>query len=371
MKREINVCHIISADLWGGAEAQVYYLVRELNKYDQIKLSVITLNEGILVDRLNSCSINNEVINESANNPLSIIWHIYKILKITNAEIIHVHGFKEACLGGIAARLRGKRVQIFRTFHGKGLTNGAFRHRLIERVNGYFFSDQLIAVSEDLREFLLGCGFRQSMFTVLHNGVNLADVSPVKASRTVKHSLGIPDDAFVIGTLGRMVKIKGHKFFLEGAREVVAQNPGVYFVLSGDGPLMKDAMSWVNNHNMKRNIKITGFRNDPYDVLNSFDVFALTSLHEGVPMVLLEAMCLGKPIIATEVGGMPEIISDRVTGLMIPPGNPKRFASACMELMTDDVLKDKLADNCRNIVMERYSAIQVAAKVYYLYAGGQ
>lgn len=366
MKNKLNICHIISGDLWAGAEAQAFNLVREMVKDDQVSLKVITFNNGVLVDKLRICGIETEVIDESKTNFIVIVWHIFQILKKAKVEIIHVHGFKESFLGGIAARFCGH-VRIFRTFHGKGLTDSKLRYRLIEKINGIFFSDQLISVSEDLKQFLVSCGFKKSILKVVHNGVCLDDVKPTNTAEDVRRELRISDDAFVIGTLGRMVKVKGHKFFIEGAKEVVTRNPRIYFILAGDGPLMGESLDWVKKNNLMENIKIIGFRNDPYDVLNIFDVFALTSLHEGIPMVLLEAMCLGKPLITTGVGGIPEIISDRVTGIMIPPGNSKGFAAACMELIANDMLRKKLTDNCRKVVMERYTSDTVAEKVVQLY----
>lgn len=367
MNSNINVCQIISGDIWGGAEAQAYSLLKELIKDSNISPSAIIFNDGLLSSKIRSCPIPHEIVNETTDNPVRIIRAIYSFLKNNEVDIIHVHGFKETLLGGVAARLLRKKVKIIRTFHGQGLTNSSFKHKVIDRLNAYFFSDQLITVSEDLEKFLLNCGINDSILQVVHNGVAVDETRPTEKKELIKAAFGIPKDAFVIGTLGRMVPVKGHDYFLQGAKEIIAKKPDVYFVICGGGPLLERSQEWLSSENLNDNIKIIGFRKDPYNIINCFDIFALTSLHEGIPMVLLEAMFLGKPIVTTAVGGIPEFIVNNTTGITIPAKSVADFSAACLELLKNDSLRESLARNGQKVVLGNYTASINATAVKNIY----
>ncbi len=367
MTTNINVCHIISGDVWGGAEAQAYSLIHELHKDPLVNPCAITFNDGALATKFKNCSIPHQVICETTSSTLKIIRDIFRYLKEQKINIVHVHGFKEAFLGGIAARLQKQDVKIIRTFHGKGLTNSNFKYRFIEKLNGRFFSDQLIAVSADLKKFLLHCNFSDSMMQVIHNGVAVDDVIPSEEKESIRAALNIAPDACVIGTLGRMVPVKGHDFFLLGAKRIIAIHPDVYFVICGGGPLLRKSQEWVAAEKLEANIKIIGFRDDPYNIINCFDIFALTSLHEGIPMVLLEAMLLKKAVVTTAVGGIPEFIINNKTGITIPPKNAEAFSKACLTLLENEGLRESLARKGQEIVLSNYTASQNASKIKNIY----
>ncbi len=362
--KKISVCHLISGDLWAGAESQAYSLVREINKCEQVKLKVVTFNYGMLHSRLESLGVDLEIIDESRSYFI-LLWHLLNIIKKNKVQILHVHGYKESFLGGIASFFCTK-VKIVRTFHGKGLLSSNYRNLLIEKINKLFFCNHMIAVSADLKKILISLGYDGNKISVIKNGIDTKYIKLDDAFK-IKNDLGIPNNCYIVGTLGRMVSVKGHEYFLEGAREVILIHSSVRFIICGDGPLMDSSISWIRKNKLCGNIIVTGFRDDPYNVLNIFDIFALTSLHEGLPMALLEAMSLGKPVISTDVGGVSEVITNRYNGILIPPENTKNFSDACLLLMNDDALRKKISDNARNTVIDDYSVEEVAQKVIKLY----
>lgn len=367
MEKMINVCHIISGDLWAGAETQAFNLIFELSKSNTINVNVITFNSGILVDKLKSNGIQIKIFDESRLNFVELVNQVSRHLKQTDTEVVHVHGFKENFIVGLAAFFLGH-TKIIRTFHGKGLTNSSLRYQLVEKVNCRFFCNQIISVSRDLKNYLVSYGIQNTKIKVIHNGISQNLVKPQTSSVKIKDSLGLPRDALVIGTLGRMVRVKGHDIFLEGAKKIVQKYPDVYFVLAGDGPLMKDAQAWKKANDLDDNVKIVGFRDDPYNILNILDIFVLTSRHEGIPMVLLEAMCLGKPLIVTEVGGIPEIISEGKNGILIAPGDSQIFADSCMELIRNGKLRNMIGQQSKQDLLEKHTAEATAEKVVLLYS---
>ncbi len=365
---KVNICHIISGDLWAGAEAQAYTLVKGLSKKNSLKLNVITLNGGYLTKKIRDSGIKVDVVDEKINSSLKMVWYIYRILRKKHIDIVHTHGYKETLLGGFAARLA--RIKgIVRTHHGKGVIYGTIYHRFIEKLNTIFFSDNLIAVSEDLKQYLIANRFQRNHITVIHNGILSEETKPSMSADKLKNALEIESEALVVGTMGRMVAVKGHRYFLEGARKVLSKQDNVVFVIAGDGPLMQESQKEIKQLGIESKIRLIGFRNDPFDVINMFDIFVMTSLHEGIPMVLLEAMCLAKPIIATKVGGIPEIIYDHQNGLLISPMDSQEFASTCLELIENRVLRKMLANNARKDFVAKYGVERVTEDTEKLYKG--
>jgi glycosyltransferase involved in cell wall biosynthesis len=167
--------------------------------------------------------------------------------------------------------------------------------------------------------------------------------------------LGIPDDMKIIGTVGRLVPIKDHKTFLFGAKLILESEPNVRFVIVGDGPLMAELKKQSYELDIATHVCFTGFREDTDILLNMFDVFCLTSIHEGIPMALLEAMSLGKPIVATRVGGISEVIDDNGSGLLIDSENPQSFADACIKVLRDKNLRASLSERAVSVVKEKFT----------------
>ena len=329
--KQNNITHIISGDLWAGAEAQVYALILGLLNCKNLCINVITFNHGILVDKLVNAGVRVDVISEKQTNVYLMVWHIYMFLRITKTEIVHTHGYKETLLGGLAGKLCNIKA-IIRTHHGKGIMDSGFKYTLAEKLNK-FFTDRVIAVSEDLKNYLISKKIKKEIITVIHNGINVELIKPVKSINELKSAFDIKPEDQVIGAAGRLVPVKGYKYFLESARKILEVYNKVVFVIVGDGPLMHELDNQIKKLGITNKVKLLGFREDIIDIMNIFDIFVITSLHEGIPMVLLEAMSLAKPIIATKVGGIPEIISDNQNGLLISPEDPETLATVCLGLI--------------------------------------
>jgi glycosyltransferase involved in cell wall biosynthesis len=349
----INICHIISGDLWAGAEVQAYSLIREINRIPRIHLQVITFNKGILASKLAQLGIRTNIIEEKDHNIASIIINIYKLLKKQNIDIIHAHGYKENLAGGIAAKLL--HTKLVRTHHGKGMLEVSLVHTVIERVNESLLTNKLISVSSELKEYLVTHKFSKNKIRVILNGVIAGPFQKLDDEQELKNHLRIRDDCTVIVTVGRLVSVKGHKYLLQGAKQIVKKNSKVIFLIVGDGPLLAEMKSLSHFLGIEDHVRFTGFCPDPIPQLKLADIFIMTSLHEGIPMALLEAMSLNKPIIATGVGGIPEIISNGYNGLLIPPGDSGAIADACLKLMTDVEMRSCLAKNAFNDVQNKYS----------------
>jgi len=362
-----RICHIVNGDIWAGAEVQSYSLIQALWGQPDIAIQAILFNEGILATKLRDEGIKVDIVQEDQLNLCSMVHTVRTILKTEGIELVHVHGFKENFVGGIAAKL--SRVKgIIRTHHGRGMVGVRGRNGYVERINATILTDKLIAVSSELRDFLVHEGFKGSKISVVQNGIDPDSVRPNNGIEEVRKQFGIPRDKMVIGTIGRVEPVKGPTYFLRGAKMIAGTRNDVFFAMVGDGSLLEEMRGYAKKLAIDSITLFPGFSRTPIDWLQGFDVFGLTSLHEGIPMVLLEAMALGKPIIASSVGGIPDVIKDGYSGLLVTPEDPFAFAASVCKLLDDEHLRKYLGDNARKEVFEKFSLNQTIIQTKEVYS---
>jgi glycosyltransferase involved in cell wall biosynthesis len=167
--------------------------------------------------------------------------------------------------------------------------------------------------------------------------------------------------------MGRLVPVKGLETFLKAARIIQSRKDKVKFLIVGDGPLKGTLRALARHYGLEHDVLFLGHRNDSYDVLAMMDVLVLPSLSEGIPMVLLEALALKRPVVASRVGGIPEVVEDCATGRLVEPGREGELAEACIALMDDPDLAERLGLAGRHRVRERFSVRSMAEKVADVY----
>jgi len=362
----MRILYIISGDVWGGAEAQASSLILGLQKLSFSTLNVILFNYGRLATTLHQKGVPINIIPEAGGTSAQIVYRCFRYVRALRPDIVHVHGFKENLLGGLGARFGGAKA-IIRTFHGMGLIGARIKYDAVEKINAFFLSNAIIAVSEDLKKRLTSLGFPKRKIMVIHNGVLPVQTVSSQKIATLKNSFMIPSDVSVIGTVGRLVAVKDHKTFLDGAKIILRTNKKTRFIIVGDGPMKSELEAYANSIGIENEVCFAGFRTNIADFLGMFDIFAMTSLHEGIPMALLEAMSLSKPVIVTKVGGIPEIVKDSTSGILIPPRNPDALAEACLKVLADTNLVRKLGTRAMQAIQEHYSIEFCVNKTKKLY----
>jgi glycosyltransferase involved in cell wall biosynthesis len=245
-------------------------------------------------------------------------------------------------LGTLAAKSAGV-PHVVRTVHGLSeALRGWKRAKLaayeaLDKATLWCFADCVIAVSNQMAATLRRSRCRPRAVTCIHNGINLQELRATRSPEDVRRALGIRADAVVIGSAGRFAPVKGHEYLIRAAPHVLAAEPRARFLFVGSGPLRGGLMALAKTLAVDQACVF----HDPslddragvYDLIAAMDVFALPSLSEGVPLALLEAMALGRPAVATAVGGVPEVITDRATGLLVAPRDAPALAAACLEMV--------------------------------------
>jgi len=264
-------------------------------------------------------------------------------------DVVHTHSSKAGILGRWAARLAGTPV-IVHTVHGWGHHDR--QHPLVRRLYVLLeqvaqrITDRLIVVSpRNIQKGLADGIATPEKYVTIRSGIELARFQqPARPREAVRAELGIPLGAAVVGTVTRLSPQKAPLDFVAAAAQVAAYRQDVHFVIVGDGPLRADVEARVVASGLAERVHLTGLRRDVADLMHSFDVFALTSLWEGLPRVLPQAMAAGLPIVATAVDGNAEAVADGINGFLTPPGDPQAMAIALLRLLEDPTLASRFGE---------------------------
>lgn len=357
---EIRVCHILSADLWAGAEAQAATVASYLVGRADVSLSAVLLNEGQLARELRRLGVPVTVVDENQNSAIRILTFLTRFFRENDVNVVHTHRYKESVLGTIAAKLAGV-PHVIRTVHGlsepmRGWDRAKIRaYEALDKAILRVFGDLVIAVSERMAETLKGSGYKPTAVTHIHNGVDLRNVKARRPAADVRRALGVDPHMILIGTAGRMWPVKGHAYLLRAAKRILEKEPGVRVLIVGSGPLKDELRALARDLQIDGECLFVGPRSDIYDLIGAMDIFVLPSLEEGIPMALLEAMALQKPVVATAVGGIPEIIRHRATGLLVSPRDEQALADACLEVALNREWAQTLGAQGRRVVEEEFS----------------
>jgi glycosyltransferase involved in cell wall biosynthesis len=368
---KIKVCHLISGDLWAGAEVQAHHILSTLSVAPELELAAIVLNEGKLAEKLRNCGLPVRVIDESACGFFTILRRVRKYLQDLGIDILHTHRYKENILGALLKK-DGTAGHLVQTIHGlhesfKGIRR--LKARLYGFLNDYYtrkYFDWIHTVSFDIRDQMKS-QFDADRLVTIHNAIPVSEVRPSGRVSEVASELGVEKGRPLVGSVGRMVPVKGYDRFLQAAHRILNTVPEARFVLTGDGPQLPELQNMAVNLGIADKVTFTGFRNDVLDVIDCLDIFVVSSQNEGIPTVVLEAMYLKKAVVAARVGGIPEIIQDDVDGLLVEPDNAAALAAACIRILQDPDLKRRLGEASRMKVNENFNTGVQAERVLQLY----
>jgi glycosyltransferase involved in cell wall biosynthesis len=359
----VKVCHVISGDLWAGAEVMALHLLKGLKEYPDLGLSAIVLNEGRLLEEIKRLGIPSYVIDESKLSFFEIFWGIRRILKKRPIHIIHSHRYKENILAYLASKTK-KGIKLVGSQHGmpeRYRGKRSLRNHLISNFNFFLLSKcfyNVVAVSRDIQKaFVDQYKFSKDRVKVIHNGINIPETI---LTRKIK-------DAFVIGSSGRFFPVKDYPLMVEVAREILKKTNNVRFELAGDGPELNKVQTMIQRYGLGERFFLRGFVKDMGTFYQGLDLYLNTSVHEGIPMSVLEAMAYGVPVIVPRVGGLSEMVADGIDGYLVESRNPKDFAEKCIQLYGDETLRNQMAFAAREKVAKEFSVDQMAGQYYRLY----
>jgi len=369
--RPQRIAHLISSSGFYGAEQVLLTLAKSSSR---LGLScTILCFEGVgqqnseLFHRACAAGIDAKRLPCRKRIDWSALHRLTDVVRDLRADLLHTHGAKADCYGLLAARKL--KLPVVATLHLWSHT--PFVVRLYDWVDAVVlrFFDSVVGVSQAIADEMAQKRIPRRLIRVIRNGVDLEGLAfPVKGARLeTRRELGIEKRSPVVGVVGRLTPEKGHRFFLEAAREILQSIPEAVFVIVGGGHLEEKLRAHAGALGITGAVRFVGFRQDVLRFYEAFDVLVSSSLREGTPMVLLEAMAMAKPVIATGVGGVPELVRHDETGLLVPPRDVRSLAQAIFALLKDQARRERLGRAGQRLISEEFSAERMAhayQKVY-------
>jgi glycosyltransferase involved in cell wall biosynthesis len=338
-------------------------LAHELRQQYQITLVCPPTPGGrSLLDRASATGIATLAI-EARDDPAAIAA-LQDWLRMQRIDIFHCHaGIGWEGFGGINAARDADVPVVVRTEHLPYLITHPIQRADHQRAIQLI--DRLICVSEEVRASMLKAGVPAAKVSVIHNGILAPQAERDAAS--VRAELGLPDDARMILTVARMTEQKAHHTLLDAISAIAPDQPGAHFVWVGDGPLELELRAEVHERGLDRHIHMIGRRGDVPDLMASSELFVLPSLFEGFPLVVLEAMALGLPVLGTRVCGTSEAVIEGETGRLVAPGDAAALAAALLEALERPEQTAGWGQAGRRLVQRKFSAAHMGHKTAAIY----
>ncbi|MFZ2886379.1 MAG: glycosyltransferase family 4 protein [Minisyncoccia bacterium] len=341
-----KVLFLITKSNFGGAQRYVYDLAT--NMPQGFEAVVAAGGNGLLLERLKAANIRTVPIlglgrDVRLFSDLRAFFDVLSIVRRERPDILHLNSSKVGALGALAGRLCGVKRIIF-TAHGWAFEEDRARlvRTLIKAISWFtiLLSHQTIAVSEKMRDEMRRLPGTRSI-RVIHNGIAPTRLLPREEAQHFFAEHGIPTDRILVGTIAELHPIKDLDYAIEAIARLRDRGMEMAFIIMGDGEEREKLTRLVQERDLNGSVFFLGFVPDAARYLAGLDVFTMTSLYEGLNFAILEAGAAGLPVVATHVGGIPEIIENGVTGILVPARDPSAISTAVHSLLTEDKLRER------------------------------
>jgi glycosyltransferase involved in cell wall biosynthesis len=354
--------HIDTARTWRGGQNQVLVTVMGLRALGH-RTILVAHAEGELRQRAQE-GLELFPLAPRTEMDLGAAWKLARLIRQLRPDVVHAHDPHGVAMAGIALSmitqpstpplLASRRVD----FRLKGSSLSRWKYRQV---------DCFVCASEAIRQILVADGVPEDRTVTVHEGI---DVERVEAAPPAKlhEELWLPHHAPLVGNVAALVPHKGQRHLIEAAALVVRQVPDARFVIAGEGELRQALERQIKEHRLEKHVLLAGFRPDVLSVHKAFDLFVMSSVTEGLGTSLLDAMACAKPVVATTAGGIPEVVVDGETGLLVPPRDHHALADAIVRLLNDAGLRQRLGAAGLARVRGHFTAERMVHETLRVYA---
>jgi glycosyltransferase involved in cell wall biosynthesis len=357
----IKIMHVLSDMKIGGAGSWLLNLLGAIDK-EKFEIKVVLPQGSMLADKIKNLGF--EVISVDGIKDKSYdaraVNLLYYIFRAEKPDIVHTHA-------SLSARLAAKRAGA-RIINTKHCIDG--RITGIRRFTGTLINDRycdsIIAVSEAVKRNIAENGVPEDKISVIYGGINPVKILDDKEKSLVREKWGIEEEV-VVGIVARLAEVKGHKYFIDAAEIISRDNDNVRFFIAGTGPKEEELKELIKQKGLTDKVVFTGFVDEIYEVFNIIDINVISSLSEALCLSLIEGMSAGKPSVAADTGGIPEVVKDGYNGFLVPPGDAKGLADAILKLIRDPGLRKTMGDRGREIMEKSFTAEIMAENIEGLY----
>ena len=352
----LKVLHVHTSYGWRGGENQVYLLLKGL-KEKGIESFLITPPKSKLGKKIKEIDIPVKEINFKSEFDLVAINLIVRFIKKKNITLLHAHTSHAHSIGGISAKLAKKKIVVTRRvdFPPKNFLS-RWKYRK--------FSDIIIVISLAIKKVLMDIGIPEEKIRYIPSAFDKDRIDRKGSSLYLFNEFRLSHP--IIGTIAHLTDHKGHIYLLKAIPYILRDFPEATFLIVGKGELGKFLRKVARKLGIEKNVIFTGFREDIPEILSILDIFVLPSYMEGLGSILLEAQYVGIPVVSTFAGGIPEVVKNGETGLLVPPKDSKSLSKAIIGLIKDRKRKEKFSEEAkkwaRNFLPERM--VDGTIKVY-------
>ena len=362
----LSIVHVLSSFGMGGLERVALDLARGQRDlgHDVVTVSLAAEGEGPLAAEFRGVGLPIETVAvKPAGFDASVPMKLGKLFRRHNVDVVHTHNPQPLVMSALPAR--GLRAALIHTKHG---VNPDTQRRLMMRRVAARFANRFVAVSEataktarEQRE----CP--DSKLMVIPNGIDTERFSAERRGRReTRAQLGLADDDFFVLTVGRLWPEKGHEYLIRSLQPMLSK-PGTVLAIAGDGPERENLEHFVADLDLDDRVRLLGNRRDVPELVAAADVFVLSSVREGLPLVIPEAMAGGLPVVSTSVGGIPKVVLEGETGFLVESGDREAMLGACRRLRTNPDLARKLGDAGRSRSLAEYSCKRMVSDYVKIY----
>ena len=374
MDGRITVLYPVTDLARDGAQRQLFELVRGLDK-NRFRPILLTLRRGGPMEEEFGALPGVQVLSLERKGKYDFLCllKVSRILRSMKIDVVQPFLTPATFFGLLPALWCRVPVKIVteRASRGNKHTGPGYRFYLGAEDFLCRFCDWAVPNSQAGGDYLVQRGIEPSKVKVIYNGIDFSRLKPDREDvKKVRQRLGIPPGGKVVGMMARLFPVKNHIMFLQAAALVNKAMPETRFALVGDGPLRSRLEEYSNELGLNSKVVFFGEQRDAVNYLSAFDVATLTSDAEGCSNSLLEAMALGKPVVATDVGGNRELIRHGETGILVPPGNTQSFSEAVLELLRSSEAARVMGQNASETVRARFGLADMVREYESLYESG-
>lgn len=358
----VTSVHIDTARTWRGGQNQVWLTVEGLGELGHPAVLVAN-KRGELAQRAKE-GLRFLPFSPRSEFDVHAAWQLARVFAEIRPDVIHAHDPHGIALAAIALRspMAPKKRPLFVAsrrvdFH---LQKHAFSRWKNNKVDVWICASQVIA------DMLTRDGIGADRVAVVHEGVAITQID--KIPKLDAHAaFFLPHNALLVGNIAALVPHKGQRYLIGAAARVVRQMPDTRFVILGEGELRESLERQIKELGLERHVILGGFRSDVIGLLKSFDLFVMSSVTEGLGTSILDAMACGKAVIGTRTGGIPEAVTDEVTGLLVPPHDEAAMANAILRVLQDQPLRAQLETSGRQRASEYFGVERMVTETLSVY----
>ncbi|OGQ56734.1 MAG: hypothetical protein A3J24_05650 [Deltaproteobacteria bacterium RIFCSPLOWO2_02_FULL_53_8] len=356
----LTILHTESSLGWGGQENRTLHECVGLKRLGARPLILCKPGSKLKL-RATECGIEVFCHEMRSNRDISALRQIMRLVKTEAVDCICTHSGDDSLLGAVAGRLSSRKPAIVRTRHlALPITSKITYSRLPHKV---------VTVSEFVRNYLVvDKGIDARRVVCIPTGVDIKRFAPDSTDDTLRKELGLANDTLIVGVVAILRRKKGHHVLLQAVPTILAAVPDTVFVFAGNGPQKENIETQIKELGIESRVKLLGLRPDVPTVLKGLDLFVLPTLQEALGTSILEASAMKKAVVASAVGGVPEVVAEGVTGSLVPPEDPDALADAIIKLLQDRERLQQMGRNGRKMVEDRYTTEKMSERMFTLYS---